>query len=58
MLFRCRENAERSSIMRFRERMTGYIEISPEREYEKALHSLYPHLIPNDSGYTADRRCA
>lgn len=55
---KCRKNAERFSIMRFREQLEDYIEMSLGGGHEEHLHSLYPHLIPNDSGYTADRRCA
>lgn len=55
---KCRKNAERFSIMRFREQLEDYIEMSLGGGHEEYLHSLYPHLIPNDSGYTADRRCA
>lgn len=44
--------------MRFREQLEDYIEMSLGGGREKYLHSLYPHLIPDDSGYTADRRCA
>lgn len=54
----CRENAERFSIMRFREQLKDYIEMSLGGGHEEYFRSLYPHLIPNDSGYTADRRCA
>lgn len=54
----CRENAERFGIMRFREQLKDYIEMSLGGGHEEYLRSLYPHLIPHDSGYTADRRCA
>lgn len=55
---KCRKNAERFSIMRFREQLKDYIKMSLGGGHEEYLHSLYLHLIPNDSGYTADRRCA
>lgn len=34
------------------------VDVSSGGGHEHLLIVLYPHLIPNDSGYTADRRCA